>query len=234
MEETALQGFLPPMMADALLLMNIAMSVVLMFACAYLATRNNNSEIRQLNDKIKKLSRDLKDLEDKVGNSKPQKKVDSVIEVEPFGFNPRLPRQDPNEVTEGAWKKFVDNYNLIAASMLVPGQLKACQKFVEENELRMLQYSGMMNFIPATEVGESNYWLWKMPNEKNLYAVVPNPMKPCDEELYERGGLKMVFAINYKDGVYKKYIVETPAFFTIDNTNRWKVKDPGVVNLERK
>ena len=74
MEETAVQGFLPPIMADALLLMNIAMSVVLMFACAYLATRNNNSEIRQLNDKIKKLSRDLKDLEDKVGNSKPQKK----------------------------------------------------------------------------------------------------------------------------------------------------------------
>lgn len=232
MEETAVQGILPPMMSDILILMNIAMSVVLMFACAYLATRNQNSEIRQLNDKIKKLSQEIKSLDERIG--RPQKKVDTVIEAEPFGISTKFPRQDPNETKMGVWEKFVENYNLIAASMMVPGQLKACQKFVEDNGLRMLQYSGMMNFIPAAEVEESNYWLWKMPNEKNLYAVVPNPMKPCDEELYERGGLKMVFAINYKDGTYKKYIVETPAIFSTDSSNHWKLKDPGVVNLERK
>ena len=118
--------------------------------------------------------------------------------------------------------------------MMVPGQLKACQKFVEDNGLRMLKYAGMMNFIPALDVEDSNFWLWKISPDLNQYAVVPNPMKPCDNELYERGGLKIVFAMNYKDGIYKKYVVDTPAIFTIDNSNQWKLQDPGVVDLERK
>lgn len=230
MEETA-TGILPPILADVLLFLNIAISVMLMFAVAYLMTRNDKSELRQLDGKIKKLSQEVKALEEKL-REKPQKKVDTVPKAEPFGINPRLPREESADMSK-LWKRFVEDYNHIAASMLVPGQLKACQRFVEENELRMLQYSGMMNFLPTMEVEESNYWLWKIPSEK-IYAVVPNPMKPCDEELYERGGLKMVFAINYKDGVYKKYVVETPAIFTIDETNRWKLKDPGVVELERK
>lgn len=231
MEETA-TGILPPMMSDVLLFLNIAISVMLMFAVAYLITRNNNSELRQMDGKIKKLTQEVKALEEKL-REKPHKTVDTVPEAEPFGINPRQPREESEDMSK-LWKTFIEDYNHIAASMLVPGQLKACQKFVEENELRMLQYSGMMNFIPTTEVDESNYWLWKIPQQQKLYAVVPNPMKPCDEELYERGGLKMVFAINYKDGIYKKYVVETPATFTIDSSNRWTLKDPGVVGLERK
>jgi len=229
MEETA-TGILPPILSDVLLFLNIAISVMLMFAVAYLVTRNNNEELRQMNGKIKKLSNEVKSLEEKL-KERPQKKVDTVLTAEPFGINPNLPREDPNEMS-GVWKKFVENYNLIAASMQVPGQLKACKKFVDDNELRMLQCLGTMNFMPATEVEESNYWLWKIPSEK-LYAVVPNPLKPCTEELYEQKGLKMVFAINYKDGTYGKYIVETPAMFTIDESNHWKLHEPGVVKLER-
>ena len=233
MEETVTQGILPPVMADVLLFLSLAISIILMFAFAYLFARNPVGEIRQLENKVKKLSADLKELEDKVKNIKPQKVVDTVPAAEPFGINPKMPREDPNDKSK-LWKKFVENYNFIAASMSVPGQLKACKKFVEENGLRMLQYTGMMNFIPALEVEESNYWLWKMSPDSNLYAVVPNPMKPCDEELYERGGLKMVFAMNFKDGTYKKYVVDTPAIFTIDGSNHWKLQDPGVIDLARK
>ena len=235
MEETvATQGILPPMMADMLLFLNIAMSVVIMFAVAYLAlTRNQDSKFRNLEDKIKRVANDLKILEGKVQEWKPPKKVDTVPFAEPFGIKPGAARTNPSD-NSNLWRDFVEDYNHIAASMLVPGQLKACQKFVEENNLRMLQYAGMMNFVPAVEVEDSNFWLWKMSQDSNLYAVVPNPMKPCDETLYERGGLKVVFAMNYKDGTYKKYVVDTPAIFTIDGANHWKLKDPGVVDLARK
>ena len=234
MEETTVQGFFPPMMSDMLIMLSIVLNVILMFAVAYLMlTRNQDGKFRQLDDRIKRVANDLKILDDKVRGMKPPKKVDTVPEAQPFGINPSAPREDTSDVSS-IWKKFVDNYNFLAASMMVPGQLKACQKFVEDNGLRMLNYAGMMNFIPALDVEDSNFWLWKISPDLNQYAVVPNPMKPCDNELYERGGLKIVFAMNYKDGIYKKYVVDTPAIFTIDNSNQWKLQDPGVVDLERK
>ena len=234
MEETTVQGFFPPMMSDMLIMLSIVLNVILMFAVAYLMlTRNQDGKFRQLDDRIKRVANDLKILDEKVRGMKPPKKVDTVPEAQPFGINPNAPREDPSDPS-GIWKRFVDNYNFLAASMMVPGQLKACQKFVEDNGLRMLKYAGMMNFIPALDVEDSNFWLWKISPDLNQYAVVPNPMKPCDNELYERGGLKIVFAMNYKDGIYKKYVVDTPAIFTIDNSNQWKLQDPGVVDLERK
>ena len=65
------------------------------------------------------------------------------------------------------------------------------------------------------------------------YAVVPNPLNPCDEELHEFGGMKEVYALNYQGGVYKKYIVKLPAILTSDPLKGWELKDTGVVNLER-
>ena len=234
MEEPVAQGFFPPMLTDMLVMLSIVLNVILMFAVAYIVlTRNQSEKFKKLEDKIKRCANDLKILEDKVRELKPPKKVDTVPIAEPFGINTNEPREDPSDVS-ALWKRFVENYNHIAASMMVPGQLKACQKFVEDNGLRMLQYAGMMNFIPALDVEESGFWLWKMSPDLNQYAVVPNPMKPCTTELYERGGLKVVFAMNYIDGIYKKYIVDTPAIFTIDSSNHWKLQDPGVVDLARK
>ena len=234
MEETVAQGFLPPTLTDMLVMLSIVLNVLLLFGFFYIVvTRNQDGKFKKLDDKIKRVANDLKILEDKVRELKPPKKVDTVPEAVPFGINLNEPREDPND-TSGVWKKFVENYNFLAASMLVPGQLKACQKFVEDNGCRMLQYTGMMNFIPALEVEDSNFWLWKMSPDSNQYAVVPNPMKPCTSELYERGGLKIVFAMNFIDGIYKKYIVDTPAVFTIDGSNHWQLKDPGVVDLARK
>lgn len=233
MEDMAAQGILPPIMTDMLLMLNLVLSVILMFAVAYLLmTRQQNDKIRKINDRLKKISNELKLLDGKIRDMKPPRKVDSVPAAEPFGINPNEPREEMSE-SSGVWRRFVEDYNHIAASMQVPGQLKACQKFVEDNGLRLLQYSGMMNFTPALDVEESGYWLWKFP-DSNQYAVVPNPMKPCTEEVYERGGLKIVFAMNYKDGIYKKYVVDTPAIFSIDGANHWQVKDPGVIDLERK
>ena len=116
--------------------------------------------------------------------------------------------------------------------MMVPGQEKACQKFIDDNDLSTIKFGMTGNFLPAVTVNDSNLWAWKT-TTANTYAVVPNPMKPCTGELYEEDGMKSIFAMNFQNGIYKKYIVKVPAIFTIDEKNRWKLKDPGVVDLER-
>ena len=237
MTETAAQGILSPVLSDALLFLNLALSVILLFAFAYLwTTRHQTGEIAQLKDRVKKISGDLKSLEEKVQEIKPQKKIETVPAPEAFGldFNQRKEKAAAPKIPVGAqvWSKFIDDYNHIAGSMLVPGQAQACQKFVEENGLRMMMTGVTGNFLGTNSVDESNFWAWKIPESKT-YAVVPNPMKPCTGELYEEGGLKNIFAMNFENGIYKKYEVKVPAIFTTDDKNHWQLKDPGVIELSR-
>lgn len=237
MTETATQGILSPVLSDTLLFLNLALSVILLFAFSYLwTTRHQTGEIAQLKDRIKKLAADLKALEGTVQEIKPPKKVDTVPEADAFGmsFAKKEPATVAPKIPTGsqAWSKFIDDYNHIAASMLVPGQLQACQKFVEENNLRILIRGVTGNFLGTNSVEESTFWAWKIPDSRN-YAVVPNPMKPCTGDLYEEGGLKNIFAMNFQNGVYKKYTVKVPAIFTADDGNRLSLKDPGVIDLAR-
>ena len=126
----------------------------------------------------------------------------------------------------------MESYNHIAASMAVPGQLKACENFVIENRLKILVYTGSMNFVPAIDVKESKFWAWKI-EEGNRFAVVPNPMAKYDEDLHSHSGMKETFASNYEKGSYTKYFVELPAILTYDESNKWKILEPGVIKLER-
>ena len=238
MTETATQGIFSPVLSDTLLVLNIVLSVILLFAFAYLwATRHQTGEVAQLKDRVKKLSGDLKALEEKIQEAPPPKKVETVPEPDVFGMDfskkekpavaPKIP------VGNQVWSEFVAEYNHIAGSMLVPGQVQACQKFVGENSLRLLMHGLIGNFLGTNSVEESNFWAWKIPDTKNHYAVVPNPLKPCTGELYEEFGLKSIFAMNFENGVYKKYEVKVPAIFTADENNHWQLKDPGVVELSR-
>ena len=237
MTETTAQGIFSPVLSDTLLVLNIVLSVILLCAFAYLwTTRNQTGEVAQLKDRIKKLSNQLKALEEKIQEAPPPKKVDTVPEPDVFGmdFNQRKETAVAPKISVGnqVWSKFIDDYNHIAGSMLVPGQAQACQKFVEENGLRMMMRGVTGNFLGTNSVEESNFWAWKIPETKT-FAVVPNPMKPCTGELYEEGGLKNIFAMDFENGVYKKYEVKVPAIFTTDESNHWQLKDPGVVNLSR-
>lgn len=239
MAETASQGLLSPVLSDILLFMNISLSIVLMFAFAYLwTTRHQTGEIAKLNDKIKKLSSELKALNERVQNIKIPQKVDTVPEPAPFGLdmNKRRAEAAPpaKKVVSGnqVWSEFIDDYNFLAASMLVPGQLQACQKFVDENELRLGRFGMTGNLLPVMTIEESIFWAWKIPKTQN-YAIVPNPMKPCTGDFYENSGIKMIFAMDFENGIYKKYSVKVPAIFNVDANNRWILKDPGVINLFR-
>lgn len=239
MAEMAAQGIISPVLSDTLTFLNIAISIILMFAFAYLwTTRNQLGEFGRINDKIRKLSAELRALEEKVDNIKIPQKVETVPEAAPFGLDISQRKEQAAvaakiKIPAGpqAWSRFVDDYNYIAASMMVPGQLPACQKFVDENELRTLRIGITGNYFPVTTVEESILWAWKSP-KGSTFAVVPNPLKPCTAEHYDE--MKMIFAMGFENGIYKRYIVKIPAIFVIDETtHHWKLKDPGVIDLAR-
>ena len=229
MEETA-------MFSDALNFLSLGLGVVLLFAVAYLWSSNSNktAELEGIQSELKRMKKTLSKLEDKVNVMREPKVVDEVPQAEPFGIDLTEPvetRITPLAPQE-PWLNFIDEYNKLAAEMQNPGQLMKCEKFVRNNKLRILTYGGALTFRPAIDVKDSDYWAFKC--ELDEYAIVPNPMNPCDEELHEHGGLKEIFALNYQSGVYRKYFVKLPALFNLGADNTWQIKNPGVANLERK
>ena len=232
-----------------LVILSLAMNVVLMFAFAYLlATRNNGGgQNLKLEADVKKLSNDLKLLDRKLNDMRPPKVVDTLPEIAPFGMSgggvsnantaAAAPAPSSSEagvaIDSAEWSKFVEEFNLLAGSMDVPKKLQACEKFVKDHKARLLVYSGMMNFMGTNDVDESNYWAWKISESNNIYAVVPNPAHPCDNDTYERGGLNTIFEMEYKGGTYTKYVVEIPAIFTANEADVWKLENIGRLDVKR-
>ena len=231
MEETMAS----PLFADALNFLALGLSVVLLFAVAYLWSSNSTkaAQIEKLQAETQKMKKKLDKVEEKVNQLREPTVVSEVPQVEPFGLDISEPR--PLNVTplapQDPWMDFVADFNTLAEEMVKPGQLTRCEKFVREKKLRALTYGGAMTFRPAIDVRDSSYWAFKLSGDE--FAVVPNPMNPCDEEMHEQGGMKEIFALNYQRGTYKKYSVKLPAIFTHDPERGWMLKNPGVVNLER-
>ena len=239
MEEAVAQNGLAIDQLYTLVILSLALNVLSFFGVAYLLlTHDKNDMTPKLQADIKKLNNDVKLLDSKVKDLQPKRAVTELPQVEAFGgFKPEEAPPESEDETGIKFEvinPFVEKYNLLAASMSVPKQRQACEAFVKENDLKLMHYGGMMNFAPAVDVEESNYWAWKIPNKKNLYAVVPNPMIPCDREVYERGGMNTTFEANYKEGVYSRYVVLSPATFIIDDSNSWKLQNVGELNLIRK
>ena len=230
------EAMVSPMMASALNFLALGLSVVLLFVAAYLWSSNStkSAQIAQLQSDVQTMKRKLNRVEEKVNQFKEPTVVSEVPQVEPFGLDLSEPR--PLNVTplapQDPWIDFVSDYNKLAIEMSKPGQLTRCEQFVREHKLRALTYGGSMTFRPAIDVRDSSYWAFKLSGEE--FAVVPNPMNPCDEELHDHGGLKEIYALNYQGGTYKKYSVKLPAIFESSHEKGWTLKNPGVVNLERK
>ena len=233
MEEAALS----PAFTEALNFLSLGLSVVLLFAVAYLWSSNTNktAELENLKADVRRMKKKLDKVQEKVNQFREPKVVSEVAQIEPFGLDlsePLTSKISPLAPQE-PWLNFVDDYNKLAAEMSKPGQLMRCEKFVRNNQLRILTYGGALTFRPAIDVKDSAYWAFKC--ELDEFAVVPNPMNPCDEELYDHGGLKEIFALNYSDGVYRKYFVKVPALFDPGaGEDGWHLKKNGVLNLERK
>ena len=233
MEEAAVS----PIFSEALNFLSLGLSVVLLFAVAYLWSSNSNktAELEKLKADVQRMKKTLSKVQEKVNQFREPKVVSEAVQIEPFGLNlsePLSSKITPLEPQE-PWLNFVDDYNKLAEEMSKPGQLMRCEKFVRNNKLRILTYGGALTFRPAIDVKDSGYWAFKC--DMDEYAVVPNPMNPCDEELYEHGGLREIFATNYVEGIYRKFFVKTPALFDLEpGEDGWHIKNPGVVNLERR
>ena len=230
------EGMVSPMFADVLNFLSLGLSVVLLFAVAYLWSSNSNKnvELEKIRSDVQRMKKTLNTLQEKVNQIREPKVVSDVPQIEPFGLD--LTESPDTKITplapQSPWLNFVDEYNKIAAEMNKPGQLMKCEKFVRNNKLRILTYGGALTFRPAIDVKDSDYWAFKC--ELDEYAVVPNPMNPYDEELHEHSGMKEIFALNYVDRVYRKYFVKLPALFNFGENEGWELKNPGVVILERK
>lgn len=238
-EATAAQELLfSPMLADQLIILSLAMNVIFMFAFAYLIVKRKEvqeTRFRKIESRLKKVEGDSKYLEERIQEIQPHRVVDKVADIKPFGMDfddeqPAQPRRAETENSGGEWKDFIEGYNEIAEEL----NDKSIEKFIGDNTVRMLLYVGMMTFLPALDVEESNYWAWKIPGS-DLFAVVPNPLKPCDENLFEDGGIKMIFNSNFEEGyVYRKYRVKKPATFIATDNGNWKLQDMGELTLNRK
>ena len=248
-------GLLPPILSDMMLFVSVILSLILLVAISYIwSTRKQDSEeLSKLSADVKNLSKKVKDLDSAINMESPSKTTEEIPEAEPFGIsinknsndqkntdvspvNKSIDSVDSKQSTDEKkisppWTSFLEDYNHIAASMAVPGQLKACESFVLENKLKLLAYSGNMNFVSVTDVKDSRFWAWRIENT-NRYAVVPNPMIQYDEELHRREGMKETFASNYSDGIYKKYFVELPATLILE-VSKWHISEPGVIKLSR-
>ena len=222
--------------SNALNFLSLGLGVVLLFAVAYLWSSNSrkSEQLQQVQSDLQKVKKKLSALEVKINEIREPTVIADVPQAEPFGLDldePREVRVSTPLAPQNPWLNFVKEYNEFAAALASPGQLKKCEKFVRDNKLKILTYSSGMNFRPAIDVKDSIYWAFK--SNGGEYAIVPNPMNPCDEEIYEFSGMKDIYAMNYQDGVYRKYFVKLPAILISDPVNGWMLKDTGVVNLER-
>ncbi|MBQ7454077.1 MAG: hypothetical protein IJS69_03385 [Selenomonadaceae bacterium] len=214
----------------------LGLSVVLLFAVAYLWSSNStkSAQLAKIQSELQRMKRTLNALEEKVNQIRQPKVISEVPQIEPFGLDlsePQLRDMTPL-APQVQWLDFVEQFNKLAVDPNVRGYLKKCEKFVRDNKLKILNYGGSMTFRPAIDARDSLYWAFKYSGEE--YAVVPNPMNPCDEHLCETSGIKEIFELNYEDGTYAKYSVKVPAIFTQDPLKGWMLKKTGVVNLDRK
>ena len=234
-----------PLFSSALDFLALGLSVVLLFAVAYLWSSNSTktAELARIQKEMQRMKKTLGKLEVKVNEIREPKVIADVPQVEPFGLN-LAEASEPAELSErlgmrmtplapqDPWLNFVEEYNDLASNPTAPGLLKKCERFINDNKLKILTYGGAMTFRPAIDAKDSGYWAFKCSGDE--FAVVPNPLNPCDEEFHEYGGIKEIFALNYEDGVYRKYFVKLPAIFSQDSARGWQLKNTGVVNLARK
>ena len=237
MEEASV-SILPPFLSDILMFLGIVLSIILLVAISYIwsTQRQDREDISKLSSDFKQLSKKVKMLEDNSNEKTTEitetKNVSEKINIEPIKTPIEKKSQIIYDKEKEVWKSFLEDYNHIAESMAVPGQLRACENFVADNNLKILVYTGDMKFVFVSRVIDSKFWAWHI-EESYKYVVVPNPMITYDENLHIHEGMKETFASNYENGKYTKYFIQLPAIFSYNKEDGWKILEPGVIKLGR-
>ena len=153
----------PTVLSDALNFLGLGLSIVLLLAVAYLWSSNSrkSAQLAKIQTDLQKVQRKLSTLEEKVSQIREPKIVSDVPQIEPFGLNLDEPRD--LKITplapQKSWLNFIEDFNKFADTLAAPGQLKKCEKFVRDNNLKLLTYGSSMTFRPAIDVKDSIYWM---------------------------------------------------------------------------
>ena len=137
---------------------------------------------------------------------------------------------------DGPWLDFVRHYNSFSKNLSGAGTEKECGQFMRQNDLIALtcikdENTGLIEYSPVTKATDGSFWAWQMPDDKHMFAVVPNPQAAYDQELHEKGGMKETFASNYTEGESYAYIEVTLPALVRDTSGKWTVEQPGIIQL---
>ncbi len=221
-----------------LVMLALTLDVLLIVAVAYvwMMWRQDHQAMKQ----VSALSAELKELSKMLEGLKAPE-PEEPEEKEPPVYKPDLPEPPgPPMKKEVVWKPFVEEFNKFAAGMKNPGSEGACERFVNENKIKLLMcldHAAMENNMPAPKFTEvksvpvSGFWAYPLPDVADRYAVVPNPMIPYEQKIHEEGGMKETFASNFETGVYRTIIVKMPALMHFDG-GRWVIDQPGMIRVE--
>ncbi|MCR5833467.1 MAG: hypothetical protein K6G55_02270 [Selenomonadaceae bacterium] len=230
---------LSPLLSNMLQFLSLTLSLILLFAVAYLWSSNSvkTKQLTRIQSDLQRAQRTLNTLEEKVSQIRKPKVVSEPLHIDAFGLDNADENKFGSEVEtplepQKPWLNFVEGYNQLAALADERGFSSKCEKFIRENKLKLLAYNREKNFYKALYPKDSFYWAFKCSGEE--YAFVPNPMHPCDEIFYDEGGLKEIYEANYEVGTYIKYKVKKPAILTNDSEKGWITEEIGEVNLEQK
>ena len=240
-EAVADGSFLPPMVRDVMVVLQLVLALILLVAVAVLwtylgfgkkgsrqgGTDASAERLERLENDMKAVTQELRSLRSSVAPAS-----DGGV---PMEMNLKEPSQ---EKKTQPWSEFIQDYNALAQSMEDAQADIACGNFAELQQLTLLQCRVQGNQLPAFSVVEdvkaSGYWAWRLPKDETKFAVVPNPKVPYDARLHAEGGMKETFASNFQEKdthAYRKIAVVLPAIFTVQN-NSWTIAEPGLLRLE--
>lgn len=232
------QGIFPPVVADMLIILSFAVSIIALIGAALSITsqkqvRDRLHRVSELEEEVRKLQEELAAQPQGGGKAQAKRAEPPLRKAAPDAKELSAERQ--------IWQDFIDDYNSLAASMNVPRADEACEAFISNYKLQVLRLDAAQMqpgsgqdtpvFVPADDVKSSGYWAWPLPGAQNRFVVVPNPLHGYTKTLHEKGGMKETFASNYKTGNFKLISVKIPAVFRQDK-KLWKIDQPGVIRVK--
>lgn len=225
----------PTMILHVLSMFGLVLSVILLFAAAYVII--SLRQIKKRLKKVNKLETDVKAITNEVHSLRAMRASENPVAV------PKEAAEiaDGPNIESSLWMPFIEKYNELSAQQGSADSKENLSQFAADNNIAALDcidHDAKENnrpapkFIAAKSALDGNFWAWQIPTTNGRFVIVPNPSKPYTENLHFEGGMKETFASNYEKNIeYKKLDVKLPAIFKNENDN-WIIEQPGLIRLE--
>ncbi|MBO6179534.1 MAG: hypothetical protein J6O04_10195 [Selenomonadaceae bacterium] len=222
-----------PMMADVILVFALLIIILLIAGTVYNFLKLQN--MKNHGRRIKAISGDLKAAITEIHSINAYLFPSEEKKEQPKpAAKPPKEENAPKTIKREVWQDFADNFNNLANSMEVPKAGIACENFVKEHKLILLKLvSKNENQPPKFALGEKGapYWGWQIPGDSVRFAVAVSPELTFDEKFQNEGGLKEMFASNFKDvKEIQKVEIKIPAI-VIKKEAEYTIEQPGLLRF---